>query len=135
MTKVVCKHLSLSEICGDVDLSSYKDFVSPFSYEFALDRGAEYLMVAIVERKGGAWLYVASADDGIYIVPAALFSFDDSSILSGMVVRMTCTPQPSLEILPASLSRIDGWFERYVGGDQWVIGVVESEIGALRKKG
>ena len=137
MIKVFCQYLSLSELPNNIDLMAYNEFIRPLDYEFSLERGAEYLVIAIVERKGIPWLYVTSNNNGdteIDIVPAVLFSFDNSSIISGMIIRMTNTPQPSLEILPVRLSSIDNWFERYIDGDDAVIDIIESEINVFRSR-
>ena len=132
--KVHCRYLSLSEIPNDMDLTAYREFVQPLDYDFSLERGTEYLVMAIIERKGTPWLYVVFGDECVelQIVPAVLFSFENFAFPSGMVVRMTNSSQPGLEILPASLSNIDTWFERYVEGDESVTEIIESEIKRLR---
>lgn len=128
MIKVCCRHLSLSELSLDIDITTYQDFVRPLDYDFALERGVEYIAIGITERKGTPWLYVVPADGDVEldIVPAALFSFDEAVIPPGMVVRMTTGPHFGLEILPRSLAIIEDWFERYVEGDEDVVATVES---------
>jgi hypothetical protein len=112
----------------------YKELVRPLDYDFGLVLGAEYVVIAIIERNGTLWMYVAPiyGDVELFLVPAGLFSFDSSAIPLGMVVRQVNSKRPSLEILPSSLSRINDWFERYVDDDALVRAVINREVDEMR---
>ncbi len=128
--KVSCRYLALSELPGTFDMTAYKEFVRPLDYDFSLVRGADYLVIGVVQRKGTIWLYVVPSNGELELdfVPAALFVFDEAKIPVGMVVRMVNEPRPSLEILPESLARIEGWFERYTDEDEEIVKIIKSEV-------
>lgn len=133
--RVICRHLSLSEIEDCADLTAYHDIVKPLSLDLCLERNAEYLVMGILERDGTPWVYVVPAEGDIEleIHPAAMFSFDEAPIPPGMIIRISNTPQPSLEIIHQSLSHIDNWFERYIDGDEVVENIIKSEINKFRQ--
>jgi hypothetical protein len=130
MIKVSCRYLSLSELPETFDTMAYQTMVRPLEYEFSLSRNSVYLVIALLVRKGTTWLYIVlnGSDEEIYFVPAALFSFIDTSIPLGMNVKTIFNPDESFEILPVSLSKIKDWFERYVDGDAQIVEMVKSEI-------
>lgn len=130
MIKVSCRYLALSELPSTFDMTAYQEFVRPIDYDFGLARGADYLVIGIVERKRTIWFYVVphNGDAELDFVPAVLFAFDKAKIPEGMIVRMVNDQQPSLEILPESLASIEGWFERYVDEDEEIVKIIESEI-------
>jgi hypothetical protein len=135
MIRVFFKFLSLSDLPVDMDITAYHEFVRPMDYRFSLDLDAEYLVISIIERKGTPWFYVVPAigEVEIFVVPAALFSFDEAVIPPGMVIRKADAPQPSLEILPASLASVASWFEQYLERDEGVMRIVEKEVERTRK--
>ena len=130
MIKISCRYLALSELPSTFDVTAYKEFVRPLDYDFGLVRGADYLVIGIVERRGTIWLYVVPNDGEMELdfVPAVLFVFDKAKIPAGMVVKIVNDQHSSLEILPESLASIEGWFERYVDKDEEIVKIIESEF-------
>jgi hypothetical protein len=113
-------NVALSELSDVARAISYQDFVRPLAYPFDLVVGSEYSVLGVVSRKGTIWLYVARADVAreLILAPAALFSFGWSALPRGWQIRVTA--EDDVQILPAVLAGIDGWYERYVDDDQSV---------------
>lgn len=133
MIKLSCSHVALSEITGLRAIDEYEKMVRPLDYEFDLVRNAVYLTLGILTRLGTPWLYVASAsgDKQLQLVPAVLFAFHWSKVPENWHVRLV--GQEDIQLLPASLVAIEGWFEKYVNDEAVVVALVEEEIEKFRK--
>lgn len=130
----ICTHLSIVEATGSDQIDAYRGMIKPLDYEFALEKGREYLVFGMWFRHGTVWLYVnhaASADPpDISLAPAALFSFAVREIPSEMVLTISedgCDAQ----IIPAAVASFDHWFERYADDDAEIVRAVVDEIRRL----
>ncbi|POZ50298.1 hypothetical protein [Methylovulum psychrotolerans] len=131
MIKTQCRYLALSEV-DDLDgICEYKKMVHPISYEFDLIRGNEYFVLGALTRHGTPWLYIApiKGDKQLRLVPSALFMFDWKKVPKNWFIRFLRYGE--IELLPASMVTIDGWFEKYVDDDINVVKIVEEEIDRL----
>lgn len=132
MIKTNCRHISLADISGLRALGEYQSMVHPIDYEFDLVRNDDYFVLGILTRTGTPWLYVFSARgySELQLVPAALFDFAWKKIPEDWFVRLSSGED--IEFLPASLTDIEGWFEKYVSDDMNVVNIVEEEINRAR---
>ena len=132
MTTISCRHVALSEIEGLRAVDAYEKMVRPLDYEFDLVINATYLVLGILTRLGTPWLYVVATrgDRDLQLVPAVLFNFDWIRIPENWLIRLT--GKDDIELVPASLARIDNWFEKYVNAEASVVAIVDQEIDRLR---
>lgn len=123
--KAVCVSGSLSLV--DADLRKpYAGYVSPLDYDFGLVAGCEYLLLALIVRGGGgAWFYVTPPTEvDVSIVPAVLFSADWQRLYGGWKVK--ADESGVIQLAPEKLAAIDGWYEKYIEGDDSVISFIRS---------
>ena len=64
------------------------------------------------------------------IVPGVLFKFAWTSLPVNWQIRIAS--DGDVDLLPAKLAAIEGWFERYVNGDAAVVNVVNEVVDSFR---
>ena len=129
MVKVVCKYDSIAEIPHLNSKKNYEQIVSPLDYSFSLEKGSLYDLLGITQLSNILHFYfVANGSDELDIAPAVLFECDWSKIPENWYLRMNSLHEENFEILPERLSKIDGWFEKYIDEDPEVLEIVKTEI-------
>lgn len=130
MIEATCIYLSLSEVPSLRAEAVYREFVRPFDYEGGLVRHAVYRVIGTLTRLETTWLFVAERDPGarVTLVPAVHFAFEWSSLPQHWEARLVPGALGGLELLPRSLVRTPGWFERYCDDDPRVVELVAREL-------
>jgi hypothetical protein len=113
----------------------FEKSVRPLDYDFGLKRGREYAVLGLTIRDGLPWLYYFESEEpvSLSVAPAILFSFEGNNYENRLILNAHAAGSHDLDIVPPVLSETEGWFERYVDGDERIVAMVGKELEKIRR--